>query len=66
MLRTFANLRTISIATLLMLLTGCATHDAVVARQTADRIKYFTTPAGEQYVREMIHFHGDRWARGGR
>ena len=62
MLRTSKNLRTTSITALLIatsvLATGCAhTNDLIVVRQTAERVKYFTTPQGEQYVKELIHFH---------
>ena len=59
MLRTSKKLPALAVTTLLTL-SGCATHDVIVARQTADRIKYFTSPAGEQYVREMIHFHATK------
>ena len=53
-------MRAISI-TLLLVLSGCAsTNDIAVARQTAERLKYFTNPQGEQYVREMIEYHATR------
>jgi len=50
-------MRVASITLLLLALTGCAhtVKDVAVTANTVERIRYFTTPQGEQYVRELIH-----------
>jgi len=58
---TVNTVRVLAVTVFMIVLQGCAhTNDLIVAKQTAERLKYFTNPQGEQYVREMIEYHATR------